>query len=177
MVGAKYQKGGEKARFHREMCFPKEFYNAFVDFKRLFKKKTGIEWDQRLDGLHTTEEAFKYTPPDGGKPQGVMPAGWTALKQERPGKERGKSQEDESSTDESEGTGTDPELTEETDSNDESEDSGSCEGSGESSSESSSDDIAVMIQNQSQSSAEDDDCMITAARPKRLTLTFRKGMA
>jgi hypothetical protein len=157
MVGAKYQKGGEKAKLHREMCFPKEFHNAFVDFKKLFKKKTGIEWDQRLDGLHTAEEAFKYTPPDGGKPRGVLPAGWTSPKWEKPGKERGEEWEDEeSSTDESGGT-------EETDSNSESEHSGSGESPG--------DDVAVTVRDQSQSSAGDDDC---AARP-RLTLIFRKG--
>ena len=77
MVGAKYQKARQPAVLHREMCFPREFSKAFADFRRLFKKKTSIDWDQRLDNLKTAGDVFKYTPPDMGKPQGVMPMGWT----------------------------------------------------------------------------------------------------
>jgi hypothetical protein len=149
------------------MCFPKEFHNAFADFKRLFKKKTGIEWDHRLDRLKTTAEAFKYTPPEGGKPQGVMPMGWVPPEQANVGKKTDKAQEDEWSSDEIRDTETDPELVQGTDSSDESEDSGS--------SESGSNYLAVAVRAQGQSSAVSDDRTITAERPRRITLTFKKG--
>jgi hypothetical protein len=82
---------------------PVAFDVAFRNFKNFFKKKTGIDWDQRLDGLNpgdrekadsaedgnikkeTTEggkaeeddrQMFVYIPPLKDKPRGVMPLGW-----------------------------------------------------------------------------------------------------
>jgi hypothetical protein len=51
------------------------FREAFHDFKWWFKNITGIEWDNRLDGLPTPKDKFKYNVPKLGRPVGFLPAG------------------------------------------------------------------------------------------------------
>jgi len=96
MAGAKYKKGKRIAIYYRDTCMPKEFFKAFGDFKWLFRKKTGIEWDKRCDGLKGGAADFVYSPPIGGRPVGVLPRGW-------------KEPEPEVHTDTDSGEGTDPE--------------------------------------------------------------------
>jgi len=82
---------------------PAAFDVVFGNFKNFFKKKTGIDWDKRLDGLKPGDgekarsaedgnikkevtgggkaeeddrQMFVYIPPPKGKPRGVMPLGW-----------------------------------------------------------------------------------------------------
>ncbi|KAI9753147.1 MAG: hypothetical protein M4579_005310 [Chaenotheca gracillima] len=52
------------------------FEHAFREFRRYFKEKTGMAWEVRLDGRPAVPGQFAYCPPGGGKPRGIMPAGW-----------------------------------------------------------------------------------------------------
>ncbi|KAH8820038.1 hypothetical protein F5884DRAFT_643417, partial [Xylogone sp. PMI_703] len=78
MAGAKFNKGRAPTVFYRDlMCKPKTFDDAFQDFKRLFKNKTGVPWDQRLEkreGRKDTE--FAYEVPKLGRPIGELPEGY-----------------------------------------------------------------------------------------------------
>ena len=60
----------------RDHGYHKLFKVAFPMFKKRFKDKTGIEWDQRLDKLPPVEGKYIYNPPTGGKPVGEVPKGW-----------------------------------------------------------------------------------------------------
>lgn len=60
----------------RDQHGDKLFLVAFNQFKKIFKRKTGIDWDKRLDKLPTPEDHYVYTPPTGGKPVGALPEGW-----------------------------------------------------------------------------------------------------
>ena len=42
-------------------------------FKSFFKKKTGIDWDERLVQISLDESLFQYKAPVGGKPVGYVP--------------------------------------------------------------------------------------------------------
>ena len=61
----------------RDQHGDKLFDVAFKQFKRAFQRKTGIDWDKRLDRLPTPEGHYVYTPPTGGKPVGALPEGRT----------------------------------------------------------------------------------------------------
>jgi hypothetical protein len=52
------------------------FSQAFFHFKDFFYKKTGIHWDQRLEGIKMGEEFFVYTPPVLGRPVGWVCEGY-----------------------------------------------------------------------------------------------------
>jgi hypothetical protein len=60
----------------RDHGYHKLFNVAFPMFKKRFKDKTGMEWDQRLDKLPPVEGKYIYNPPAGGKPVGEVPKGW-----------------------------------------------------------------------------------------------------
>ncbi|KAI4866874.1 hypothetical protein F4820DRAFT_468481 [Hypoxylon rubiginosum] len=46
---------------------------ALDDFKGFFRKKTGIDWDERIAKQGTTPaDKFQYQPPTGGKPVGLV---------------------------------------------------------------------------------------------------------
>lgn len=76
--GAKYNRGREKASFYREGCVIETYFDkAFLEFRNFFKNKTGIEWDQRCDGIIDDDATkFRYTLPEDGKPLGVLPPGY-----------------------------------------------------------------------------------------------------
>jgi len=44
--GAKLTSVGKPASYYTLDCHPKQFQPAFEDFKKYFKKKTGIDWDE-----------------------------------------------------------------------------------------------------------------------------------
>jgi len=52
------------------------FDQAFHHFKYFFHDKTGIEWDQRLEGIKMPDHCFVYTPPALGRPVGAVPKGY-----------------------------------------------------------------------------------------------------
>lgn len=52
------------------------FAHAWNHFKNFFYVKTGIEWDQRLEGIKMPDTYFVYTPPTGGRPIGLLPYGY-----------------------------------------------------------------------------------------------------
>jgi hypothetical protein len=72
-------------------CRPMHFADAFSHFKAWFFDKTGIAWDDRLDGLPSIStsiptlnrtptsnptsisDRFRYMPPSAGRPVGVLP--------------------------------------------------------------------------------------------------------
>lgn len=85
MVGAKYNRPGAATTFIKEYMIPSTFDVSFKQFRKLFKLKTGIEWDCRLDGLKAGEDAFVYVPPSKDQPRGVMPMGWAEPQLEKPG--------------------------------------------------------------------------------------------
>ena len=76
MVGARFNRPGHATLFIKEYMIPATFDVAFKQFKKFFRIKTGIEWDQRLDGMEPNEDAFVYVPPSKSEPRGVMPMGW-----------------------------------------------------------------------------------------------------
>ncbi|TAQ84637.1 hypothetical protein B7494_g7041 [Chlorociboria aeruginascens] len=94
MFGAKLSSKGKPTAYHRTECRPKLFSAAFKDFRDFFKGRTGIDWDQRLDGLKEKENGFKYTPPGRGRPVGSLPLGWTP-----PGQSNIETEEDKASVD------------------------------------------------------------------------------
>ena len=48
------------------------FHVAFDIFKKFFKLKTGVHWDQRNQNWILPERTFQYRSPAEGEPQGVM---------------------------------------------------------------------------------------------------------
>jgi hypothetical protein len=75
MAGAKLTSPGRHASFWREECHPKTFWEAYFDFTRWFKNITGIQWDDRLDGLPEDEDKFRYNAPQLHRPVGALPPG------------------------------------------------------------------------------------------------------
>jgi hypothetical protein len=77
MAGAKFSKGnGTTAHYPiPDLRFPKHFQEAFDDFRKFFKDKTQIDWDERCNGIKCGEDAFIYLP-CWGKPLGHLPVGW-----------------------------------------------------------------------------------------------------
>jgi hypothetical protein len=75
MAGAKLTSPGRHASCWRTECHPKTFWAAFRDFTGWFRNVTGIEWDDRLDGVPQDPERFRYTPPTLGRPVGALPFG------------------------------------------------------------------------------------------------------
>ncbi|KAI1340485.1 hypothetical protein F5Y15DRAFT_422939 [Xylariaceae sp. FL0016] len=52
---------------------PKQFNEAFTEFKRFFRKKTGITWEKRIEEQGKMDcSRFHYAPPTGGKPIGLL---------------------------------------------------------------------------------------------------------
>ncbi len=62
--------------FWRDRMVPKEFHNAYIDFKHFFRQTTGYEWDLRLEGLKGPEDRFVYQRPRLGRPVGLLPGGY-----------------------------------------------------------------------------------------------------
>jgi hypothetical protein len=48
MVGARYNRPGYPTFYYKDKLIPSHFSNALANWKKLFKAKTGIEWDDRL---------------------------------------------------------------------------------------------------------------------------------
>src|SRR3978361_464293 len=82
MCGAKLHRTRRPLTYYREECHAKIFCEAFQNFKHFFKSKTGIHWDQRLDGLPADPEKFKYNAPTEGRPVGLLPFEWEPPKRE-----------------------------------------------------------------------------------------------
>jgi hypothetical protein len=76
------------------------FSQAFHCFKVFFHKKTGIEWDQRLEGIKMPEDDFVYTPPALGRPVGNIPTGYVRPELREDQKERGEERSGESEDEE-----------------------------------------------------------------------------
>lgn len=95
--GATYHKPGQKNMHYTDNLDDADFCVKFKQFKQFFQKKTGINWDKRLDGIivrsleNATKEGlfkdqgrteaddkpvFKYTPPHSDQPHGEMPKDW-----------------------------------------------------------------------------------------------------
>lgn len=96
--GIHFNKPGQKTTTIMDYLKDEDFATQFKNFRNFFQKKTGIEWDKRLDNLappKTIEKATKkglskeegeteaedkrpfiYKAPERGQPRGVMPRGW-----------------------------------------------------------------------------------------------------
>ncbi|KAI1264056.1 hypothetical protein F5Y18DRAFT_94721 [Xylariaceae sp. FL1019] len=66
-----YNKTRAKPDKWRATAAPTSFERSFGIFKRFFKKKTGIEWDERLEKTNGSGK-FKYSPPTRGKTVGLV---------------------------------------------------------------------------------------------------------
>jgi hypothetical protein len=77
MAGAKLTSPGRHASYWRSECHPKTFWEAYYDFTGWFKNVTGVEWDDRLDGISQDIEKFRYIAPKLGRPVGALPPGKT----------------------------------------------------------------------------------------------------
>ncbi|KAI2630429.1 hypothetical protein GGS21DRAFT_200622 [Xylaria nigripes] len=70
----------DKAIPHYLRDEPVDLNTAFLVFKSYFKKKTAIAWDDRVDKMGSAGPAyFKYRPPTGGKPIGLIRGQRTAI--------------------------------------------------------------------------------------------------
>jgi hypothetical protein len=76
MTGAKLSRSHRPVSYYREFCHPMDFPSAFFYFKHFFTKKTGINWDQRLESIKMPDNFFVYTPPVLGRPVGILPDGY-----------------------------------------------------------------------------------------------------
>lgn len=83
MFGAKYSRPSLPASYYRQDCRPMEFSTAFYCFRKFFREKTGVEWDERLerrnskvDEMGREVDFFKYSPPIRGRPVGLLPWGY-----------------------------------------------------------------------------------------------------
>jgi hypothetical protein len=76
MFGAMLSRPQRKAIHVLDHCKPMSFAEAFYWFKYFFHKKTGVCWDQRLEGVKMGEEYFVYTPPVLGRPVGYVAEGY-----------------------------------------------------------------------------------------------------
>jgi hypothetical protein len=53
------------------------FAEAFRNFKKFFRARTGIDWDDRLEGIRLEDLMyFRYIPPILGRPCGATPWGY-----------------------------------------------------------------------------------------------------
>jgi len=75
-VGSKTQTARRSVIYFREEGNPADFQTKFAVFKKFFKEKAGIEWDQRCDGIKGGDDDWHYLPPTGGRPVGQLPYGW-----------------------------------------------------------------------------------------------------
>ncbi|KAI0142804.1 hypothetical protein GGR57DRAFT_375342 [Xylariaceae sp. FL1272] len=66
-----YNKAHAKPNKWRATEAPTSFEKSFLGFKKFFKSKTGIEWDERLAKTEGSGK-FKYSPPTKGKPVGLV---------------------------------------------------------------------------------------------------------
>ncbi|EKD14011.1 brct domain containing protein [Drepanopeziza brunnea f. sp. 'multigermtubi' MB_m1] len=83
MFGAKFSRTHRPTSYYREDCHPMVFSTAFNCFKKFFREKSGVDWDLRLERLSPKTDAhgnekvfFKYSPPAGGRPVGLLPPGY-----------------------------------------------------------------------------------------------------
>jgi hypothetical protein len=76
MTGAMLSRSHRAVTYYREHCYAMPFSQAFYYFKHFFRQKTGINWDQRLEGIKMSDEYFVYTPPILGRPVGFVCAGY-----------------------------------------------------------------------------------------------------
>ncbi|KAK0110713.1 hypothetical protein ONS96_002312 [Cadophora gregata f. sp. sojae] len=85
MFGAKYSRSHRPLTFYRQDCHPMDFHTAFTCFKKFFKERSGIDWDDRLEriipkkienGKVVEHNFFKYLPPPQGRPTGLLPYGY-----------------------------------------------------------------------------------------------------
>lgn len=62
-----------------------DFHTAFGCFKKFFRERSGIDWDERLEriipkkienGKVVEHNFFKYLPPPQGRPTGLLPYGY-----------------------------------------------------------------------------------------------------
>lgn len=62
---------------YRQDCIPSQFEEAFFKFRRFFRDKTGIDWDDRfeLEGKLEVPDKFRYCAPEWDKPVGILPPG------------------------------------------------------------------------------------------------------
>jgi hypothetical protein len=75
MAGAKLVQNKRLSSYWRQEMSPNQYYVGFANFKKFFKDKTGIDWDDRCDNLPHQADEFVYTPPPGGRPVGDLPPG------------------------------------------------------------------------------------------------------
>ncbi|RDW68403.1 hypothetical protein BP5796_09060 [Coleophoma crateriformis] len=76
MCGAMLSRPHRPNIYYREDCHPKYFHEAFADFKKFFERKTGVAWDDRLEGKKAGDDKFVWTPPPLGRPVGLLPEGY-----------------------------------------------------------------------------------------------------
>ncbi|KAH7336446.1 hypothetical protein BKA65DRAFT_402145 [Rhexocercosporidium sp. MPI-PUGE-AT-0058] len=85
MFGAKLSRTCRPISYYRCDCRPMDFATAFSCFKKFFKDRTGIDWDDRLEriipkkienGKEIPFAFFKYLPPIQGRPVGLLPYGY-----------------------------------------------------------------------------------------------------
>ncbi|TGO84184.1 hypothetical protein BPOR_0538g00050 [Botrytis porri] len=76
MAGAKLTTTYQIPSYLREDCRPKVFADAFLDFKNIFKSKTGIEWDDRYEPLpeNHPKDLFQFQRPTLSRPMGMLPS-------------------------------------------------------------------------------------------------------
>ncbi|KAL3428225.1 hypothetical protein PVAG01_01734 [Phlyctema vagabunda] len=79
---------------------PTQFSVAWANFKFLFQNKTGVEWDDRLEGKWL-EDKFVYAPPKLGRPVGALPYGYVRPEEREMGGERERPVKQEDVTDSS----------------------------------------------------------------------------
>jgi hypothetical protein len=94
MCGAKFTRTKRATSYYRDHCHPKDYIAAFADFKYIFKKKTGIEWDMRLEIITMDETFFVYTPPVLGRPVGDLPDGYIRPEERDPEVEYSQNEEE-----------------------------------------------------------------------------------
>ncbi|KAL5317700.1 hypothetical protein ACEPPN_014798 [Leptodophora sp. 'Broadleaf-Isolate-01'] len=85
MFGAKLSRTCRPIAYYRQDCHPMDFATAFSCFKKFFKERSGIDWDDRLEriipkkienGKEVEFAFFKYLPPIQGRPVGLLPYGY-----------------------------------------------------------------------------------------------------
>ncbi|KAH7409167.1 hypothetical protein BKA64DRAFT_773789 [Cadophora sp. MPI-SDFR-AT-0126] len=85
MFGAKYSRSHRPLTFWRQDCRPMDFHTAFTCFKKFFKERSGIDWDDRLERIIPKKiennkvvehNFFKYLPPPQGRATGLLPCGY-----------------------------------------------------------------------------------------------------
>ena len=80
------------------------FDKAFAGFRDFFRKKTGVNWDERYDGVVVEDETkFRYLPPKEGNPRGMLPPEWMKPKKVDEDSEETEDSSEEETEDSSEG--------------------------------------------------------------------------